>query len=57
MSREFLKELKDNKAFSEMITDVKKNKYIQIVIARASILWYIYNRRKNLKCCRNNSRI
>lgn len=34
MSREFLKELKDNKAFSEMITDVKKNKYIQIVIAR-----------------------
>ncbi|WDC85210.1 hypothetical protein PL321_07040 [Caloramator sp. mosi_1] len=34
MSRDFLKVLRENNAFAEMISDVKKNKYIQVVIAR-----------------------
>lgn len=34
MSKDFLNVLRENNAFAEMITDVKKNKYIQIVILR-----------------------
>ncbi|MCX7911137.1 MAG: type I-D CRISPR-associated protein Cas7/Csc2, partial [Endomicrobia bacterium] len=34
MSKDFLNVLRENNAFAEMITDVKKNKYIQVVIAR-----------------------